>query len=179
MQSDGVTLLFHRSNIPSMRWKATVIVRLFQYMSFIWSVNNNNFFSLKYVELCAWKSVFACSSSSLLQPFALQPSWFIEDKCRKYGDNGVQRVNMKKTAAESHRTLVEVYGEMLPNTRRARRIFGSHSSSHFKTIKNSRIHSKARKLGSTWTQAERCWKAVCHVRNAARTPQKEVIFASK
>ena len=54
MIRDGLTwLLFHRSNIPDMRWKATVIVRLFQYMSFIWSVNNNNFFSLKYVELCA------------------------------------------------------------------------------------------------------------------------------
>ena len=25
-------LLLHRSNIPNMRWKATVIVRLFQYM---------------------------------------------------------------------------------------------------------------------------------------------------
>ena len=58
MLRDGVTwLLFHRSNIPNMRWKATVIVRIFQYLSFIWSVNNNNFFSLKYVKLCAWKSV--------------------------------------------------------------------------------------------------------------------------
>ena len=28
--------------IPNMRWKATVIVRLFQYKSFIWSVNNKN-----------------------------------------------------------------------------------------------------------------------------------------
>ena len=27
--------LFHRSNISNMRWKATVVVRLFQYMSFI------------------------------------------------------------------------------------------------------------------------------------------------
>ena len=35
----------------------------------------------------------------------------------------------------------------------ARRFFGSHSSSHFKTFKSSRIHSKARNLGSTWTQA--------------------------
>ena len=63
----------------------------------------------------------------------------------------------------------------MPNTRRARRIFGSHSSSHFKRFKSSRIHSKARKLGSTWTQVERRWKAVLHVRNAAGTPQKEVI----
>ena len=39
----------------------------------------------------------------------------------------------------------------LPNTRRARRVFESHSSSHFKTFKSSRIHSKARKLGPTWT----------------------------
>ena len=67
---------------------------------------------------------------------------------------------------------------MLRNTRRARRIFGSHSNSHFKTFKSSRIHSKARKLGSPWTQAERRWKAVLHVRNAAGTPQKIVIFAS-
>ena len=52
------------------------------------------------------------------------------------------------------------------------------SSSHFKTFKSSRIHSKARKLGSTWTQTERRWKAVLHVRNAAGTPQKEVIFTS-
>ena len=28
-------LLFHRSNIPNMRYQATGIVRLFQYMSFI------------------------------------------------------------------------------------------------------------------------------------------------
>ena len=49
---DGVTwLLFHRSIISNMRWKATVIVRLFEYMS-----HHNNFFSLKYVEPCAWKS---------------------------------------------------------------------------------------------------------------------------
>ena len=67
---------------------------------------------------------------------------------------------------------------MLPNTRRARGIFRSHSSSHFKTFKSSRIHSKARKLGSTRTQAERRWKAVLHVGNAAGTPPKEVIFAS-
>ena len=33
------------------------------------------------------------------------------------------------------------------------------------------LHSKAMKLGSTWTQAERRWKAVLHVRNAAGTPQ--------
>ena len=66
---------------------------------------------------------------------------------------------------------------LLPNAIRALRIFGSHSSSHFKTFKSSQIHSKARKLGSTWTQAERRWKAVLHVRNAAGTPQKEVIFA--
>ena len=103
--------------------------------------------------------------------------------------------NMEKTAAESHRILVEVYGEhalaertcqkwfarfksgdfgledeerpgqpekfedeelealldedCFTNTRKARRIFGSHSSSHFKTFKSSRIHLKARKLGST------------------------------
>ena len=37
-----------------MRWKATVIVRLFQYMSFIWSVNNNNFLSLKCPKWFAW-----------------------------------------------------------------------------------------------------------------------------
>ena len=68
--------------------------------------------------------------------------------------------------------------KLLPNTRRARRIFGSDSSSHLKTFKSSRIHSKARKLGSTWTQAERRWKTVLHVRNATGTPQKEVIFAT-
>ena len=33
-----------------MRWKTTVIVRSFQYMSFIWGVNNNNFLSLNYVD---------------------------------------------------------------------------------------------------------------------------------
>ena len=43
------------------------------------------FYSLKYVEFCAWKSVFA---GVLLQYF-----------------------NMKKTATESHRVLVEVYDE--------------------------------------------------------------------
>ena len=103
--------------------------------------------------------------------------------------------NMKRTAAESHRILVEVYGkhalaeqtcqksfarfksgdfgledeerpgqpkkfedeelqalldeDCCQKTIRTRRIFGSHSSSHFKTFKSSRIHSKARKLGST------------------------------
>ena len=95
--------------------------------------------------------------------------------------------NMKKTAAENHCILVEVYGEHALAERRcqkwfarfksgdfgmedeerpgqpkkfedeeleallgrSRRIFGSHSSSHFKTFKSSRIHSKARKLGST------------------------------
>ena len=65
-----------------MRWKATVIVRLFQYMSFICSVNNNHFFSLKYVP----EKVFL--RGVLLHYF-----------------------NMKKTSAESHRILVEVYGE--------------------------------------------------------------------
>ena len=80
--------------------------------------------------------------------------------------------NMKKTAAESHRILVEVYSEHAlaertcqkwfarfksgdfgledeerpgltrpAHTRRARRIFGSHSSSHFKTFKSSRIQN--------------------------------------
>ena len=105
---------------------------------------------------------------------------------------GVRYFNMKKTAAENHRVLVEVYGEHAlaertcqkwfarfksgdfgledearpgqpkkfkdeelealldeTNTRKSCRIFGSHSSSHFKTFKTSRIHSKARKLGST------------------------------
>jgi len=66
----------------------------------------------------------------------------------------------------------------LPNTRRARRIFGSHSSRHLKTFESTRTHSKARKLGSIWTQAKRRWKAVLHVRNATGTPQKEVFFAS-
>ena len=72
-----------------MHWKATVIVRLFLYMSFIWSVNNNNLFSLKYVELCAWKSVFA----GILLHY----------------------LNIKKTAAESHRILVEVLAWMTKN----------------------------------------------------------------
>ena len=114
------TYLFNRFNIPSMRWKATVIVRLFHYMSFIWSV--------KSLKMKNWK----------------------------------------------HYSMKIV----VKHKKRAHRIFGSHSSSHFKTFKSSRIHSKARKLGSTWTQAERRWKAVLHVRNAAGMPQKEVIFTS-
>ena len=35
-----------------------------------------------------------------------------------------------------------------------------------KNVLGSRIHSKARKLGSKWTQAERRWKAVLHVGSA-------------
>lgn len=43
----GVTcLLFHCSNIPTMRWKATVIRCLFQYMSFFWS-KQQWFFSIQ------------------------------------------------------------------------------------------------------------------------------------
>ena len=132
-------------------------------------------------------------------------------------------INMKKSSAESHRILVEVYGEhalaertcesglhdlkVVILTWKAKNVLGSqkslktkngkhysmkivakhkkssqdlwsHSRSHFKTFKSSRIHSKARKLGFTWTQAERRWKAVLHVRNAAGTPEKEDIFAS-
>ena len=59
------------------------------------------------------------------------------------------------------RTGSKTWWRLLPKTRRARRIFGSHSTSHFKTFKSSQIHSNARKLCSTWTQAERRWKAFC------------------
>ena len=102
--------------------------------------------------------------------------------------------NMKKTAAESHRILVEVYDEHALAERTCEKWFArfksgdfglkdeerpgqpkkfedeelealldedccqtqeelaeslGHSSSHFKTFKSSRIHSRARKLGST------------------------------
>ena len=38
------------------------------------------------------------------------------------------------------------------------------------------MRSKARKLGSTWTQAERRWKAVLHVRNATLKRYKKKSF---
>ena len=86
MLRDGVTWsLFHRSNIPNMRWKATVIVRLLQYMSFIWSVSNNNFFYSNMSNFVPEKVILR---GVLLHYF-----------------------NMKKTAAESHRILVENYSE--------------------------------------------------------------------
>ena len=43
----------------------------------------------------------------------------------------------------------------------------------FKTFKSSRIRSKARKLGSTWTQAKKRWKAVLHALNATGRSQNK------
>ena len=68
-----------------MRWKATAIVRLFQYISSISRVNNNNFFH---------------SNMSNFVPEKV----FLRGVLLHY-------FNMKKTAAESHRILVQVYGE--------------------------------------------------------------------
>ena len=69
-------------------------------------------------------------------------------------------LNMKKTAAESHRILVEVYGEHALAELTCQKWFARFKSGdfgledeerlgHLKTFKSSRIHSKARKLGST------------------------------
>lgn len=99
---------------------------------------------LKYVEFCIWKSIFSRSTPSLLY------------------------VNVKKLSTESERILVEDHDEsaladwmwqkwfrrrrtgsiiwwsVLPNTKKACTIFGSHSSRIFKLFESS--HSKARKL---------------------------------
>ena len=46
--------------------KFILVLSSTEFYEIIVELNNNNFFSLKYVELCAWKSAFAGSSSSFL-----------------------------------------------------------------------------------------------------------------
>ena len=88
-----------------MRWKATVIVRLFQHMSFIWSVNYNNFFH---------------SNMSNFVPEKV----FLRGVLLHY-------FNMKKTAAERHRILVEAYGEHASAKRTCQKWFARFKSGDF------------------------------------------------
>ena len=88
-----------------MRWKATVIVRLFQYMSFIGSVNNNNFFYSNMTNFVPEKV-------------------FLQEVLLHY-------FNKKKTAAESHRILVEVYGEHALADRTCQKWFARFKSRDF------------------------------------------------
>ena len=88
-----------------MRWKATVIVRLFRYMSFILSVNNNNFFH---------------SNMSKFVPEKV----FLRGVLLHY-------FKMKKTAAESHRIWVKVYGEHALAERTCQKWFARFKSGDF------------------------------------------------
>ena len=88
-----------------MRWKATIIVLLFQYMSLISSVKNNNFFH---------------SNMSNFVPEKV----FLPGVLLHY-------FNMKKTAAESHCILVEVYGEHTLAERTCQKWFARFKSGDF------------------------------------------------
>lgn len=68
--------------------------------------------------------------------------------------------------------------KIVPNIRKAFRIFGKVSSSHFKTFKNSRLHSNTTKSVAIWIEVSTSGKTILHARNAAWTLQNKVVFDS-
>jgi len=59
------------------------------------------------------------------------------------------------------------------NAREACIIIGGNSTSHFCTIESHGNNSKTRKLGALWTETERRWKAIFHLRTAdSKTTEK-------
>ena len=60
------------------------------------------------------------------------------------------------------------------NARGACRIIGDNSASRFCTIENYGNDSKTKKLGALWTEIERRWKAIFHLRTAdSKTTEKK------
>ena len=56
------------------------------------------------------------------------------------------------------------------------RIIGGNSTSCFCTIEGN--NSKIRKLGALWTEIERCWKTIFHLRTADSKTTEERFFVS-
>jgi len=60
------------------------------------------------------------------------------------------------------------------NARGACRIIEDNSTSHFCTIESHENDSKTRKLGALWTETERRWKAIFHLRTAVQRQQEKI-----
>ena len=68
--------------------------------------------------------------------------------------------------------------EQRSNVRGACRIIGGNSTSHFCTIESHGNDSKTRKLGALWTETERRWKTIFHLRTADSKRTEKRFFAT-
>ena len=170
-----------------------------QFISLWVSYKNLDFYCVWNVEFCVNQAAFA--GAFLIFCFNWKKSTAEANRISKFIVTLLQLINhvengfdvsrmeisalktslaLAKTAKKIRRQRIRgiIRRRSESNARGTCRIIGDNSTSRFCTIESHGNDSKTRKLGALWTETERRWKAIFHLRTADSKTTEKRFFAS-